>query len=180
MIPIVIVRRVQGLSLIECLLACVIAALLAGMTLTSFRSLAQQSRTRLAANEFHQAIIIARTQAISRAERVDIVPAIGHDWRHGWVVLIDTNNNQQPDPGESLLYRSQMDLRDLQVDARLRDTKRTYLAFDAHGRPRSASSGNVPQIGSLVFSVGAARRKLIISFLGRVRLCDPDREASTC
>lgn len=172
--------RASGLGLIDGFLVCAISAVLIAMTAASFQPLIRQSRVRLATDEFHQAILTARSQAISRAQRIDVIPIEQQDWRYGWVVLVDLNNNQKLDPGEPLIYRSQAEVSGLQVESRLRESKRAYLAFDAHGRPRSANSSHVPQIGSLIFSVGDARRKLIISFLGRVRLCDPDRDASTC
>lgn len=176
-------KNTNGLSLIECLLTLLITGILASMALPGFQSLIERSRVHLAVSEFHAAILMARTEAIRRGQRIDLVPWQAGDWRHGWVVLIDENNNQRADPGEILIHHSSAELSGLpglKVDAKLRDAKRAYLAFDPQGRPRSASSSHVPQIGSLVFSVGAARRKLIISFLGRVRLCDPDQEAAAC
>ncbi|MFN5447471.1 MAG: pilus assembly protein FimT, partial [bacterium] len=71
-------------------------------------------------------------------------------------------------------------LQGLVIEANLRDSKKAYLAFDSNGRPRSAASVQTPQFGSLLFSVGEQRRKIIISFLGRVRLCDPDKDTATC
>ena len=173
------VRACDGLSLLECVIVCAVLAALMIST-PSLKSLMDRSRVNLACSEFHQAILVARSEAIRRRMRVDIVPAAARDWRSGWVVLIDANNNQQLDPGELLIHRSETDLKDLFVETKLRDKQGSYLAFAPSGRPRSANNANIPQIGSLVFTVGSARRKLVISFLGRVRLCDPDREASAC
>ena len=173
-------RRTAGVSLLELLLVSLLMTVLLAMAWPSFRPLIDRSRVNLAASEFHAAILAARAEALRRGARVDVIPVQAPDWRYGWLVLVDENNNQRFDPGEPLIQRGGSDIAGLQVDARLRDPKKAYLAFDPRGRPRSVSSSQVPQIGSLVFSVGAARRKLIISFLGRVRLCDPDRETATC
>ena len=173
-------RRSGGLSLLECLLVCVLVATLAINTLPGLRSLFDRARVNLACSEFHQALLRARAEAIRRHERVDLVPANGKDWRSGWVVLIDANNNQQLDPGELSLYRVELDIRSLSVEAKLRDAHKMYFAFAPSGRPRSANSASIPQIGSLLFTVGTERRKLVMSFLGRVRICNPDDAAVAC
>lgn len=169
----------DGMSLIECMMAfAVLAALMVAMP--ALKSAFDSVRVNLACSQFHQAILVARSEAIRRVARVDLVPASANDWRFGWVVLIDMNNNQQLDPDEKVLYRSQADLKNLAIEAKLRDSRNMYLAFGPNGRPRSAGSASVPQIGSVLFIAGTQRRKLIISFLGRVRVCNPDRDASAC
>ena len=172
-------RLSDGMSLIECMMAfAVLGALMIAMP--TLKSAFDSVRVNLACSQFHQAILVARSEAIRRGTRVDLIPALANDWKFGWVVLIDMNNNQQLDPDEQVLYRSEADLKNLAVEARLRDSGKMYLAFSPSGRPRSASSASVPQIGSVLFTVGTQRRKLIMSFLGRVRVCNPDREASAC
>ena len=173
-------QRCHGLSLLECLLVCTLVAGLAVNTLPAMSSLLDRAvsidETRCRPGSPAR----ARAEAIRRHERVDLVPASGHDWRSGWVVLIDSNNNQQLDPGELSIYRVELDIRHLSVEARLRDAHKMYFAFAPSGRPRSASSTSLPQIGSLLFTVGAERRKLVMSFLGRTRICDPDATAAAC
>ncbi len=169
----------KGISLLECLVVCMVLGMLM-MIMPQFTFLLDRARVNLACSEFHQAILMARAEAIRRQARVDLVPVSAGDWRSGWVVLIDANNNQQLDQDELLIHRSEVDIPALRVDAKLRDPKKMYLAFSPGGRPRSANSASIPQIGSLLFTVGAQRRKLVMSFLGRTRICDPDAVAATC
>lgn len=172
-------KQPDGMSLIECMMAfAVLAALMIAMP--TLKSALDSLRVHLACSQFHQAILVARSEAIRRGTRVDLIPSFANDWKFGWMVVIDMNNNQQPDPDEQVLFRSDADLKNLSVEAKLRDSRKMYLAFNPSGRPRSANSASVPQIGSVLFTVGTQRRKLIISFLGRVRVCNPDREASAC
>ncbi len=168
-----------GMGLLEALIVCALVGMLI-RAMPAFHSLLDRARVNLACSEFHQAILVARAEAIRRQERVDVVPAHAGDWRLGWVVLIDADNNQRLDPGELLIHRSEAEIPKLLVEAKLRDSKKMYLAFSPSGRPRSLGSANIPQIGSVLFTVGQERRKLVISFLGRVRVCDPDREARAC
>jgi len=170
----------SGFSMIEYLATLVIAAILFLMTSSNFRSVVDRSRVAVAMSEFHNVILLARSEAMRRQTRVDVIPLDSKNWGNGWLVLIDANNNQRFDSGDLLLHRSHSETKGLAVEAKLRDSKKSYLAFDSSGRPRSAASSQVPQIGSFIFAVSAERLKIIISFLGRVRVCDPDKDSATC
>jgi type IV fimbrial biogenesis protein FimT len=170
----------SGFSMIEYLATLVIAAILLLMTSSNFRPVVDRSRVTAATSEFHTAILLARSEAMRRQKRVDVIPLDSKDWGKGWLVLIDANNNQRFDSGDLLLHRSQSETKGLAVEAKLRDSKKSYLAFDISGRPCSVASSQVPQIGSFIFAVSAQRLKIIISFLGRVRVCDPDKDGATC
>jgi type IV fimbrial biogenesis protein FimT len=169
-----------GFSFIEYLATLTIAALLLVMTAANFQPVLDRSRVISASGEFYAAISLARAEAVRRHTRVDLIPSDANDWAQGWLVLIDANNNQHYDSGDLSLHRSRGEMKGVHVEGKLRDSKKIYLAFDSSGRPRSADSPQVPQIGSFIFSAGTQRRKIIMSFLGRVRLCDPDKDAATC
>jgi len=170
----------RGFSLVEMLTVVAIAALLVALALPGCRTLLDRIRVSTAAADFRAALAFARASAIRRGQRVDLLPATPAGWQSGWRVVLDLTNTQQLDPGEPVLRAGPPLPPGVQVDARLRDGGRHYLAFDPSGRPRSAHSASSPQFGSLVFRSGAERRKLTIGFLGRARLCDPDRERSAC
>lgn len=175
-------RRIAdcGVSLTELVTTIAIAALLAAMALPGFAPLLDRFRVSMAAGNFRAALVHARTEAIRRGRRIDLLPSVKGDWQSGWQVVIDENNNQTADAGESVLRTSPAVPNGVVISASLRDRRRAYLAFDPSGRARSAQSAMVPQFGSLLFRAGGERRKLVISFLGRARLCDPDREPGAC
>jgi len=162
------------------MLVMALSGILGALAMPHYRHLMDRTRLAAATNDFYQAVHLARSEAMKRGVRVDLVPAAAQDWRHGWVVLVDANNNQQVDPGELVLHQSLPPHQDLRITASLRDAKKAYLAFDASGRPRSILSSALPQIGSFLFSVGAQKRKIVIGFLGRLRSCDPDRAGTAC
>lgn len=168
-----------GLSLTELLVTLSIVSLLVAIALPGFGAMLDRLRVTTAAAQFQQAISLARAEALRRRTRVDLIPLRDANWASGWQVLIDTDNDHQADAAEIILHRGPALPPGLRVDARLRDPK-AYLAFDVSGRPRSAASSQVPQIGSLVFEVGNEQRKVVISFLGRVRSCDPVRDKTAC
>lgn len=163
----------------ELLITLGIVSLLTAIALPSFGSMLDRVRVITVVAQFQQAISLARAEALRRRTRVDLIPLRDANWASGWQVLIDADNDHKAGAEETILHRGPTPPPGLRVEARLRDPK-AYLAFDASGRPRSAASSNVPQIGSLVFVAGHERRKIIISFLGRVRSCDPVRDKTAC
>lgn len=174
-------RHPAGFTLLELLLtSCMVAALTAG-TLVSFAPVMDRMRIISLVADFHSALSRARHEAVRRGRRVDLLPFALGDWRSGWCVAIDANNNQRIDAGELVLHRGAATLpAGVEITARMTDSKRAYLAFDPSGRPRTAASASVPQYGSVLFRIGEQRRKLVIGFLGRVRVCDPDRDGVAC
>lgn len=171
--------RLTGLTLLEMMITLGIVSLFAALTLPGLGSMLDRLRVMSMAAQFQEAISLARTEALRRHTRVDLIPLHDANWTSGWQVLIDADNNHQAGAEDTVLHTGPTLPPGLRIDARLRDPK-AYLAFDVSGRPRSAASSTVPQIGSLVFVSGNEQRKIIISFLGRVRSCDPVRDKATC
>lgn len=171
--------RRAGLSLTELLITLGIVSLLAAITLPGFGAMLDRVRLITLVAQFQEAISLARAEALRRRTRVDLIPLRDANWASGWQVLIDADNDHLAGAEDTVLHRGPIPPPGLRIDARLRDPK-AYLAFDASGRPRSAASSAVPQIGSLLFVAGHEQRKLIISFLGRVRICDPVRDKTAC
>jgi type IV fimbrial biogenesis protein FimT len=173
------IQRRSGIGLMELLITMGILSALASMALPNFAPMLDRLRVVTMVAHFQEAINLSRTEAIRRHLRVDLVPMRDKNWATGWQVLIDADSNQLANGGDTVLHTGPTPPSGLRIDARLRDPK-PYLAFDPSGRPRSAGSSTVPQIGSLIFTIGNEQRKIIISFLGRVRSCDPVRAGSAC
>lgn len=173
-------KHTKAMTLIELLLSVAVISLLTALALPGFRALSDRFKVEAAVSQFHSAIMLTRSEAIRRGVRVDLVPSAAHDWRRGWLVFIESNNNQQADANEVVLHQSADLPAGLDVVASLRDGQKTYLAFDPSGRPRSAASSALPQFGSFIFTVGSQRRKIVMGFLGRVRICDPVKQGTTC
>jgi type IV fimbrial biogenesis protein FimT len=174
-------HRLAGFTLVELLLAAFIITSLTAGTLASFAPVIDRMRVISLVADFHSALSRARHEAVRRRRRVDLLPVAVGDWRSGWCVAIDSNNNQRIDAGELVLHCGAAALpAGTEITARMTDSKRTYLSFDPSGRPRTVASAAVPQYGSVLFRLGQQRRKLVIGFLGRVRVCDPDRDGAAC
>jgi len=155
-----------------------VAAILLGAGVPSFLQLIQGQRITAAANDFFAALRLARSEAIKRGTRVDLVPAEGGaDWSKGWVVFIDENGNQEPDGDEKRIFSHGPVPSGIDVTSNLNGQ---YIAYNGTGRTRTNASSQSPQFGSLLFSWKRQTRKIIINFLGRVRICNPALDHGTC
>jgi type IV fimbrial biogenesis protein FimT len=168
-----------GFSLIELLVTLVIAAIVLGIGVPSFKSLLQRQRMTTTANDLFAAMHLARSEAIQRGDRVDLVPADGRNWASGWVVYVDENDNHRPDAGDVVVFSHGDIPAGITISTTLSDSSAQYLAYSGTGHTRTNASGQSPQFGTWSFSQdGKVRRRIKIDFVGRPRICDPDVDAA--
>ncbi|SDF49123.1 GspH/FimT family pseudopilin [Dyella sp. 333MFSha] len=86
-------RSMGGFSLLELMVAIVVAAILAAIAVPSFRTSIQRHRLLAAADELQAAVQYARTEAVLRATYVSLCPsadgtscASSTTWDTGWLV----------------------------------------------------------------------------------------------
>ena len=169
--------RRRGYTLVELLCIFVIASVLLAAGTPGFLRLLRQHRLSAAVNDFHAALLVARSEALRRGVRVDVVAADG-GWRAGWMVLVDSNRNGRADPGEEIIRQHGALPGDMSVSASLADMSAAYLGYSPAGRSSSYAGG--AQFGSWTFACGDVRRKLILNFYGRARSCNPDGDKADC
>lgn len=167
----------SGYTLVEVLCVFVIASILLAAGTPGFLRLLRQHRLTATVNEFHAALLLARSEALRRGVRVDLIAADG-GWRAGWTVLIDSNGNGRADPGEEILRQHGALSEDISIVASFTDMSASYVGYSPTGRGSSHAGG--AQFGSWTFACGDARRKLILNFFGRPRSCNPDGERADC
>jgi type IV fimbrial biogenesis protein FimT len=172
--------RKQGYTLIELATALSIAVVLLTMAVVGFGGLIRQHRLTTAVNDLFSAINLARSEAVQRGARVDLVPAgDGSDWAAGWTVFIDDNGNHRPDTGEKIVM-SHGPVRGMTIQSRFTDAAVPYLAYNASGRSRTHANSQTPQFGTMLFTLDDQARKIKINFLGRPRTCNPGTDGSSC
>ena len=84
--------RESGFTLLELMITLAVAAVLAGIAIPSFKSSISSNRLTTNTNELVTALNLARSEAIKRGKRV-VVRRTNTDWKDGWRVFIDENNN---------------------------------------------------------------------------------------
>ncbi len=171
--------RGRGFSLIELMVVLGIAAILLSIGAPAFGNLLQSQRMTATVNDFMAAINLARSEAIQRGTRVDLVSA-GDDWAAGWTVFVDADDNQRVDAGETVIFTHGPTPAGMNVTASMTDSSAQYLAYNGAGRTRTNASSQQPQFGTLTFKLSDQTRKIKINMLGRARVCNPATDGASC
>lgn len=173
--------RRTGFSIVELMVILTIAGILLAIGIPSFHTLIQNQRLTTATNALFMAVNLARSEAIHRGTRVDMVPAgDGSQWSRGWVIFIDENHNLRPDANETVISTNGALHSAIRITPSFTDSKVQYIAYNGTGRTRSNANSQTSQSGNWLLESGTQSRKLVINFLGRPRVCNPRKEAATC
>ncbi len=170
-----------GFSIVELMVILVITGILLAIGIPSFQAMIQNHRLTTATNALFMAVNLTRSEAIHRGARVDLVPAgDGTKWSKGWIIFIDEDNDQRPDANETVIYSHGELHRDIRITPSFTDSKVQYIAFNGTGRTRTNANSQTSQSGNWLFESGSQSRKVVINFLGRARVCDPNKDATSC
>ncbi|MDZ7644018.1 MAG: GspH/FimT family pseudopilin [Woeseiaceae bacterium] len=171
-------RRTQsaGYSLYELLMTLALVAVLLGIGLPSFGTLAADQRLRAQVDPLFHAVHLARKTSIARRRVVTLCASregtrcdAGFDWSDGWLLFVNADRDSPPaiDPGEAVLRHHRGDPR-VRISANRR-------AFTLRATELRATNG------TLVFCDRAGRaasRALVISYTGRPRVARADRSGT--
>jgi type IV fimbrial biogenesis protein FimT len=80
-----------GLTLIEIMVTLAVVAVTLSIGVPSFRGMASSNRMSSAANSLVGALNVARSEAIKRGARVNLV-ATANDWNNGWSVQVNSSS----------------------------------------------------------------------------------------
>ncbi len=180
------VDRSCGVTLIELMIILAIIAVLLASAVPSFVRLLSNQRASSAVNDLVHGIALARAEALKRGRRVYIAPLAGQ-WRNGWAVFVDRNDNRAYDAtsgplGDELIFLhdalpasiviSNSSASQLEPFTDTGSPPRPYIMFDGSGYPRKRNGALSP--GGLVVTdvtaSGSVIRTLCLASSGRIRI----------
>jgi type IV fimbrial biogenesis protein FimT len=130
--------RTTGFTLVELMVTIAIVAILVAVAFPSFESSLRSSRLATASNELMASVSLARSEAIRNPGGAGLCTSVdgmacGGDWNDGWIVWIDTTDNQLLDAGERVVRYVQSNDR-LVLAAVSTSDDETQIHFDPRAR----------------------------------------------
>lgn len=171
----------RGYTLPEVLVVILVVLILLAVGVPAMSQQIRRYQMSTTVSDFYAAIQLARSEAIRRGARIDLVPAgDGMDWTRGWVVLQDRNGNRLMDETDDIVFVHGAAPKGMTIQDRFSGAAPYYFAYNGSGYGRTHGSSQAARAGSWTFLLGDESRKIIINFTGRPRLCNPDTEPADC
>lgn len=103
-------NRTRGFTLIELMVALLVAAIIVTLAVPGFRSVIERNRIAAAVNQFVGGITFARSAAVTRATRVTVCPSPdgrtcdgAKPWQDGWIAFTDGGTVGTVDGSDEIL-----------------------------------------------------------------------------
>lgn len=171
----------KGYTLTEILVVLLVMLILLSTGVPSMGKLIRRYQMSTVVSDFYTSLQLARSEAIRRGTRIDLVPAgDGRDWKHGWIVMHDKNGNRIADESDDIIFTHGPVTKSMTIRDGFNDSTQLYFAYNGSGYGRSHASSQAARAGSWTFSLEDESRKIIVNFTGRPRLCDPREEPGDC
>jgi type IV fimbrial biogenesis protein FimT len=182
-------KKSNGFTLIELLVVIAIAAILAALAVPSFGHLIESTSLSSDVNTFLADLRFARNEAVKRGTLVVMCQSnspeasnatcnTNTNWKSGWIIFEDHNNNGSRASGEPLL-RQQGPLSSSGAIATVNPIK---FHFVATGRARSLSDATMVTFSSptgLAIQDNSLIRVICINMSGRARIVGDGSKSCT-
>lgn len=145
--------RCRGFTLLELMAVLLIAAVLLAAGVPALQSFTAEQQLVGAGNAFFHSASLTRAEALRHGAPARMAPADGRDWASGWTIEAG---------GRLVMTQSALP---------------PGIAVSHAGGPEPIvyrPGGQPAHWGTWHFSGGGKTRLVVINFLGRVRVCNPD------
>jgi type IV fimbrial biogenesis protein FimT len=167
------VKAFGGFTLIELMVSVAIVALMIGLAVPSYRYSINSSRVASDSDGLLSALQLARTEAIRRGLSVTVCSsnATGsacsgsNNWKTGWLVFVDLNNNASYDAGDTLVRRQSALT---SANAVIADNNTSAVRFNREGIASGLANDPVTVSFSPPTNSSTQKRCLAISMAGRM------------
>lgn len=166
-------RRENGFTLIELMIAVGLTGLLLSMAVPALDIFVSNARQTGAINDFVSSLHQARSTAVTTNTRVTICPSSGGanceatGWNSGWIVFSDRDSDRTVDNDETIIASSG-EVEGLTIES---GEFGTFLMYRPNGRVMNASLNGSSGAFTVCDNRGASYAKvMIIDLSGRPRL----------
>lgn len=169
-------KALLGFTVIEVMVVLALVGVLATLSMPSLRVLLNNQVLSNTASDFLSGAIQARSSALKANRRVLIQPVSGTDWRTGWFVYVDVNNNATYDASVDTLILTREALpTDVSIGSLTGSGDGLSVSLFAFGPDGFLENISGSYNGSVLMqSTFTSRKKyIVISRVGRARICDP-------
>ncbi|TSP12454.1 GspH/FimT family pseudopilin [Cupriavidus campinensis] len=171
--------RHRGFTLLELITTMAVGIVLVGFAVPSMTTFMRNHRVLTAADSLNIAVTKARSIAASTTSYVTVAPIEDGSWNSGWRVFSEHGTpNGEFDGADTLIAQYDRLPADVTITATTSPGNLGYIAFSPVGYSQTASKQQMSM--SVGFQIGVAKRVVEVSLLGRSRVCDPTRDATTC
>lgn len=132
----------RGFTLLEALVVLALLGILVSLAAPAVSDLRARHQVQAQAEGFLGSLVLARTEALRRQQRVSLCAQAGHStcdasgrWQQGWLVFVDANDNGLREDGETLIEVHPALPPAVRLDSA--STAKAYFSYGAEGRSTS-------------------------------------------
>ncbi len=166
----------RGFTVIEVMVVLALVGVLATLSMPSLRVLLTNQALSNSASDLLSGVIQARSAALKANRRAIIQPVSDSDWRTGWIVYVDVNNNAAYDSAVDTLVLTREplpgDIAINTVSGSGDGATATVFGFGADGFSETIGGSSAGSVW-MQSSFTARKRIMTVSRVGRARICDP-------
>jgi type IV fimbrial biogenesis protein FimT len=172
---------VKGMTLVELMTTVSILMILLIIGVPTFSGIIARNRAASHTNEFLSSLYLARSEAITRGQRVVLCKSsdgasctASGTWGQGWIAFVDVNNDATvttTDPNEIvLLVHGPLDGGDSLATSSSSTPMHAYISYTPDGRTRYTSGAFQADTLSFSLCAGTQKTNIVISPTGRARV----------
>jgi type IV fimbrial biogenesis protein FimT len=175
----------KGFTLIELIVVVALIAIMITLAAPSFVRFQRSSELTGVANSLIGAMSAARAEAMRRNRNAYVVPLTANDWTSGWRVYVDMNGNAAYDSTTDFLVIEEARMPGSVTTPaaglnQFSDGSSMYIMFNGSGFPRQSNGAFIAASGLELKYDNSLRRRVVLTLAGRMRVCDPVKEPTTC
>jgi len=175
----------SGFTLVELIVTVSVVAILSSIAAPSFRTMLQNNKASVAANEMVSALLLARSEALKRRNNVTVCTSADQttcagnsekDFAKGWIVFVDCDKDRvvgssvdcgNAAPEAEKVVKAGLGTPGMNINKGGASVNAHYFTYNFTGRTDVAASFSITSDNSTT-----VLKEVAVSLTGRVKTCD--------